>query len=138
MYTKILLQTSSIIGLLISLYFLLIYKGWTKGIKGLVPGEVCSENTCATVLQTSFANLFKVPNFILGIFYYAMIFCSTFFVMTFDVLYIFLVVSWLVMLMSFYLAYALIFRLRTKCVLCFASHIMNIIIAIIFFILSLS
>ena len=124
------IRVSSVMGLGVSLYFLAIYKGWIEGNKGLVPVVVCKENSCAPVLQTSFARVFKVPNFVLGIAYYLIMIASSFTPLLSLGRLAFLTISWFVVGLSFYLAYALVFRLKTMCMLCFVSHILNLIIAV--------
>jgi len=127
-----LIAISCYIGLVISLYFTAIYKGWMKGISFLVPKEVCSKNTCVEILKTKFAHLFVIPNFYLGIIYYLFILISLQIFLPFPdlILYAILVIVWFVVLISVYLAYSLIFILKTNCTLCFASHLLNIVIAI--------
>ena len=127
------LQALGILGLLISLYFLAVYKGWIKGNEKFLPKAICSSNACHEILRTGFAAVFRVPNFVLGIFYYIVVIASTFLSLSFNLFYMLLVLSWLVMTFSLYLAYALMFELRASCTLCFASHLINICIAIIFF-----
>lgn len=131
------LQISSILGLAISLYFLGVYKGIIKGRKNFVPDVVCNDNTCISILKTKYSNPFKIPNFILGIFYYIIVLISTFLIFSASNLFLFLL-SWFVVIFSFYLAYALIFKLKTICVLCFASHVINIIIAVVYTIMFFS
>lgn len=127
---QLIIQFSSFSGLLISLYFLAVYAGLIKGNKSLIPSEICSENSCVSVLQTPFSRVFKVPNFYLGIFYYLIILGGSIFGAVNQFHAMFLLVSWLVVGFSVYLAYALIFRLKTNCVLCFVSHVINLVIAL--------
>ena len=132
----IILTIISILGLIISLYFLIVYKGIIKGMNKLLPKEICSENTCNAILETRFAKVFKIPNFILGIFYYIIILLASlypYYLVFFRVFFILL--SWFVVAFSLYLAYTLIFKLRTICVLCFISQIINLGIAILLCIL---
>jgi len=127
---EILLQISCSIGLIISIYFLAIYKGWVKGNKLLVPTKVCSKNTCGDALNTSYARVFGVPNFVFGILYYICIILLTIF--AFDKIFwlIAVVVSWIVVIFSAYLANSLIRVLKIHCLLCFMSHLINLTIAI--------
>jgi len=125
-------QILSILGFVISLYFLFTYLGLTKPSNKLIPSNVCSENTCLSVLETRFARVFKIPNFYLGLIYYFMVFTSSFFILSGLILYGFLIVSWFVVLFSVYLAYSLIFRLKTSCNLCFAAQIINLSIAVLY------
>jgi len=130
MTTTLILQLCSILGLLISLYFLAIYQGLIKGNTALVPQKMCSKNTCSEVLKTPFARVFKVPNFTLGILYYLMIFFLTVFTLPSAVQLFITIISWLAVVFSVYLAYALVVKLKTTCVLCFVSQTINLIIAV--------
>ena len=125
-------QISSILGFIISLYFVFTYLGLTKPSNKLIPANVCSENSCSSVLETRFARVFKFPNFYLGLIYYSMVFISSFFVLNNLILYFFLALSWFVVLFSIYLAYALIFKLKTACNLCFIAQIINLFIAVLY------
>jgi len=131
MATLTLLQISCVLGLLISSYFLAIYKGFVKGNKHLVPTEVCSKNTCGDVLRTNYARVLGVPNFVLGIFYYICIIFLTVFDFGANFWMLGLIVSWSVVIFSLYLANSLINVLKIPCVLCFTSHLVNLIVAIL-------
>ena len=128
---EIYLQLLSALGFLISLYFVLVYHGFTQVSNKLIPVNICSENTCNSVLETKFSKVFKFPNFYFGLVYYLVIFISTFFVLEGIVYTGFLIVSWFVVLFSAYLAYALIFKLKTNCNLCFTAQIVNLVIAVL-------
>lgn len=130
MAATLVIAISSTLGILISLYFVAIYRGWTKGVNALVPKNVCSKNTCSAVLQTPFAHVFRVPNFYLGVVYYLVLSLMTVVAVPAWVWWSALAVSLFAVAFSLYLAYALVFRLKTNCVLCFATHIMNLVIAI--------
>lgn len=128
MTNAFLVQVCSALGFLISLYFVLIYRGIVKGSKTLVPEEVCSEKKCSSLLKTVFARALGVPNFYLGVLYYVLIFSATFTPYLSHPL--FLILAWWVLAFSVYLAFALMFRLKTACWLCYASHLLNIVIAL--------
>jgi len=121
------IQIISMMGFAISTYFLLVYKGLLGGIESILPAAVCSKNSCNAVLETPFSRVFKIPNFILGIFYYSAVFLYPFFAHIEEYLFI----SALVSLFSLYLAYTLLYRLKTQCILCFVSHGINISITMI-------
>ena len=129
-------QISSILGFIISLYFVFTYLGLTKPSNKLIPADICSKNACSSVLETRFARVFKVPNFYLGTIYYFMVFISSFFALNNLILYFFLALSWFVVLFSVYLAYSLIFRLKTACNLCFTAQIINLFIAVLYTLLT--
>ncbi|MBS3131518.1 hypothetical protein J4212_03755 [Candidatus Woesearchaeota archaeon] len=123
---KLLLQLLSIAGFLISLYFAFVYHGLARASEKLIPANVCSAKTCHSVLETKFAKAFKIPNFYLGLVYYYIVFVSTFYNPEGMILWGFLIVSWLAVLFSAYLFYALVFKLKTRCNLCFAAQMINL------------
>jgi len=125
------LQLLSGTGFLISVYFWKAYRGLVHPPKSLIPPSICSENVCHGVLRTPFARIFRVPNFTIGILYYTMVFIIASFPVPLEVHYAVLGASWLVALLSLYLAWALIFKLRVNCLLCFAAHIVNVLIALL-------
>lgn len=131
----LLIQILSMIGFGISLYFLFTYHGLAKPSNKLIPINICSKNTCHSILQTRFSKVFKIQNFYLGMVYYYIIFILSFFKLPEFILISVIVVAWLVVFFSLYLAYALIFKLKTACNLCFTAQIINLLIAILYTIL---
>jgi uncharacterized membrane protein len=133
-----LLLLLSLIGSLISFYFTLVYYQIIPANYHLVP-HICrmKESTCQTVLSTRDARVFGIPNSALGILYYGIVFFITVaggwgsggFVHRF-----FLWVSILVVLLSFFLSYSLLYRIKIVCPLCFMSHGINVVIALLLFI----
>ena len=135
-----LLLLLSLIGFLISLYFTLVYYQRIPANYFLVP-RVCrmEESNCQTVLSTRDARVFGVPNFLLGLMYYLVIFLAVllgFAGKECDALQILLWISLFVVALGFYLGYSLIFKIKTLCPLCFASHGINAIIAFLLFLKS--
>ena len=128
------LRIASGSGFLITLYFIAISRRWIRDEKW-IPGFVCQDHACIHILATKFAKFLGVSNFFWGMSYYAIVFGATFFDTTWFQL-LFLAVSWLVVAYSLYLAHALLFRLKVICRLCFASHIINISIAVIYALLA--
>jgi len=88
-------QILSVLGFIISLYFVFIYLGLTKPSNILIPANVCSKNKCSSVLETRFASVFKVPNFYLGLIYYFIVFVSSFFELNNTMLIFLLTLSWI-------------------------------------------
>ena len=124
-------QAVSAIGFLISLYFILVSKGILSHSNKLI-GMVCSKDTCTRVIDTPYARVFKIPNFELGIVYYAAIFAISFLTLSKSQGYAVIAVAWFTVAVSAYLAYALLFKLKTNCNLCFAAQLINLLIAIFF------
>jgi uncharacterized membrane protein len=133
-----LLALLSLIGFLISFYFTFVYYQRIPANYYLVP-RICrmKESTCQTVLSTRHARVLGVPNSALGLLYYGTVFVKTAaggwesggFVQE-----LFLWISILVVLLSLYLSYSLLFRIKIVCPLCFVSHGINVLIAFLLFI----
>lgn len=117
----------SMAGFSISMYFLLVYKGLLNGSELILPKAVCSKNSCHDILGTGFSKALKVPNFVLGVFYYTAVFLHPLFANK----EAYLMASVLASMFSLYLAHSLIYRLKMPCVLCFVSHIINFSITIL-------
>ncbi|MEE9217727.1 MAG: vitamin K epoxide reductase family protein [Acidobacteriota bacterium] len=107
------------------------YYGWWRGPARLVPERLCSPKVggCMDILSTPYARAFGPPNSLLGIFYYLMLLGLALAGPEAPGAALragFMVLSWGVVVFSIYLAWSLIFRLRTACVLCFFSHVVNL------------
>lgn len=125
----------SIAGFLDSLYMTLVYYGRINPHLSLVPTVTNPENgTCKSVVQTPEARVFGIQNSVLGLAYYVVMFAAAVVrlaVGTWPFFIILTIISVMAALFSIYLAWALIFRLRTPCPLCFTAQAINIAIAII-------
>src|SRR3972149_2566116 len=132
-----LLLLLSFVGFLISLYFTLVYYQKIPANYYLVP-RICrmNETTCQTVLSTRDARMFGFPNSVLGFLFYAIVFFITL-IGGWEgnrfVRWVFLLISILVVLLSVYLLYSLLFRIKIVCPLCFVSHGINFLIALLLF-----
>ncbi len=115
------------LGFLISLYFTLVYFHRIPANYKLVP-PVCrmEDSACQVVLFTRYGSLFGAPNSLFGVMYYILVVVAGFLPLLRTWL---LPVSVIVVLLSLYLAYILIARLKVICMLCFASHLINIAVA---------
>jgi len=126
----------SSVGLLISVYFALVYHGLMKPDSGIVP-SVCrmDEESCQSVLKVREARVFGIPNFYLGIVFYLAIIAFSLNPDQWKGSAVGAhIASGVAVVVSLYLAYSLLFLIKKKCVLCFTAHILNL---IIFFLLSL-
>ncbi len=128
---RVITRLVALVGLLICIYFWDVYKGWVNSSTWLIPRDLCRKNVCAEVLTTKFSRVFIVPNFYLGAAYYLLIMFSTFFTLSMPAYLALVTLSWAVVVFSLYLAYALIFRLRVSCVLCFVAQAVNVAIALL-------
>lgn len=86
------------------------------------------EETCAAVIDSEYARVFRVPNSLLGLGWYGAAtgaglaglaggtvpLCPTF-----------VLVALVTVVVSVYLAWSLLFRLETHCPLCYTSHLLN-------------
>jgi uncharacterized membrane protein len=136
--TDIALLLLCMVGFGISLYFTLVYYGRLEPDARFLP-RFCSmkKGDCTTVLNFREARLLKVaPNFVFGLAYYlggigvACVRMAGTHLPHWGVL-TFTAVSWLTVILSLYLAWALIVRLKIPCTLCFTSHVVNSAIALI-------
>ena len=123
------------LGLSISLYFTMVYFKVMKPDQWFVP-RVCrmEEGTCSFIIRTPDARIFGLPNFVLGLLYYTALIAVNIASSTqaHELLYQLLsAVSVGTVLLGVYLTYSLLFKLKTNCVLCFTSHIVNAVIMIL-------
>jgi len=133
-----LLLLLTLVGFFISFYFTLVYYQRIPANYYLVP-RVCrmKESTRQTVLSTQDARVLGIPNSALGVLYYGIVLLITVFG-GWDrgsvVHGLFLWISILVVLLSLYLSYSLLYRIKIVCPLCFVSHGINVLIALLLFI----
>ena len=124
-------------GLIIALYFTLIYYGLISPEATWLP-TICrmDEKSCSAVIHAPAARVLKIaPNFIFGIIYYVLciitrwvdLHISTTDLSAHDIL---LMLSWSVVGLSLYLLYDLFFVIKMNCPLCFTAHALNITIAL--------
>jgi uncharacterized membrane protein len=118
----------SAFGLWNALYFTFAYYGRVKGARW-VPAILCARegSSCVTVVQTSYARVFGVPNSLLGIIYYAALIlwaaapglAPAWFVS------LLIAASAVTVILGFYLIYSLLAKLHTHCPLCYTAHAIN-------------
>ncbi len=133
MIQRIIIGLLSLLGFLISLYLAAMYHKFVPSIAHHVPRFCRIEPaTCSTVLVTPQARLFGVPNFDLGMLYYTSLLGSAILPSLWRQLYLMLFLgSVLAIATGFYLSYVLLFRLHIRCMLCFVSHAVNLLIFLI-------
>lgn len=126
-----LIVSCSILGLLISMYFTLVYYRLMKPDAVFVPAFCrLDEATCQYLMSTRNARILGAPNFVLGLLYY----CGMIpYIVVTDVhnaipLTVVTFVSLFTVLLGVYLVYGLLYKLKTHCVLCYTSHACNFII----------
>jgi len=117
------------VGLLDSLYFTLVYYGWMAADSRAVPSFCRMESrTCRTVLETPEAKIFRLPNSVYGLAYYAIMIAAAIERSAsgrWPAPSVIVTLSVLAAVFSLYLGWTLIFRLRVPCPLCFLAHIVN-------------
>ncbi|MBI2619279.1 MAG: vitamin K epoxide reductase family protein [Ignavibacteriales bacterium] len=127
---EILVFLFSFCGLIISLYFTLVYNGLIKPDARWIPRACRMEKgTCDTILHTREAKILGIPNFYLGLLYYAVLLWVSLDPEAFDMLSSQIrFASGGTVLLGIILTYSLLYKLKVNCVLCFASHILNFIL----------
>jgi len=124
----------SAIGVANSLYFIFAQYGGVSASRGAESG------TCKTVLETRYSGVLGVPNSFFGLLFYALV--AVVCLVSWRtgspslVPYAF-VASMLALLVSIYLAHALVYRLRMPCRLCFLSHAINLLLVMLFAVIAL-
>jgi uncharacterized membrane protein len=128
MIIRIMLIILGVAGLYISTYFTLTYYGIVTANWDFIP-RICrmDENTCGSIIHSREAKLFGFPNSIAGLFFYAFVIGAAAVSPRPHILRIGLVIaSSVTVVVGIYLTYSLLFKLRTTCVLCFTSHVINL------------
>jgi uncharacterized membrane protein len=118
----------SFLGLLVSLYFTGVTYRWLEPDARFVPAFCrMTRGSCLSILESREAQLFGVPNSVLGIAYYvAMI--GTALLATRWLILAALAATGMAVAMGAYLCHALVYRLKTPCPLCFAGHGINLVL----------
>ena len=126
----------SFVGLWISAYFTGVYYKWFRPDVFWIP-QVCQlkESSCMMILDTPRAKLFRVPNSVFGIGLYIYLILNLFAHFSSVVALILLALA---VIRSIYLAYSLIFVTKVPCSLCFTGHVINIILLLAVFKITIS
>ncbi len=129
----------SLLGFFDALYFTLAYYGRLRRVRW-IPEIFCARegSTCVTVLRTRYARLAGIPNSVLGLAYYlymmnwAISDCPVGYEFSFGarlhIGWILILVSFLTVVLGFYLVWALRAKLRVHCPLCYAAHTINFVL----------
>lgn len=133
---SVLIFVLSGLGLWISIYFTGVFYKWFQPNVSWIP-QVCQlkEESCITVLGTPRAKLFGIPNSAFGIGMYSYLILNL--LIPFPLMIV-LILLFLSVLRSIYLAYSLIFVTKIPCPLCFTSHVINLLLFLIVFKMVLS
>ena len=125
----------SVIGLMISAYFTAVAYRWVQPDVRWIP-SFCrmDERTCASIVFTSQARVFGLPNSVLGQLFYVFLIAGTLFNWITEPEFIatlYVAASAVTVILGTYLSYALLFINRVACPLCFTSHGINLMIFLI-------
>ncbi len=132
---RVLLVILAALGLAISTYFTGVSYRWIPPDVRWIP-RVCrlGEDTCRKVVDTPRARVFGVPNSLLGMLYYLALMVLAAIGTGSLPAWIpaaYRAVAWGTVVLGLFLTYSLLFITRVPCVLCFTSHVLNAVIAII-------
>lgn len=89
------------------------------------------EGQCARVIEIPESHLFGIANFILGLFYYGMVMLWVILPIPYELHFIIKLAAWLVVGVSGYLAYVLLYEVNMPCRLCYVTYVLNLILAIL-------
>ncbi|HUU14807.1 MAG TPA: vitamin K epoxide reductase family protein [Terriglobia bacterium] len=122
-------------GLANAFYFTLAYYGRVKKSRW-VPEILCAPegSSCVTVLQTSYARVFGVPNTLPGIAYYLLLLGWVVAGNSFALpwfLRLLIGAGACTVILGIYLMYALRFKLHTPCPLCYTAHAINTLLLVL-------
>jgi uncharacterized membrane protein len=119
----------ALIGLLVSTHFTAVAYRWMRPDSRWVP-PFCrlDEGICTLVVFTPQARLFGPPNSLLGQAYYSALLIGVWQGAALQRPWVFgyLAVAAVTVALALYLSYSLVYVLRIRCVLCFASHAINV------------
>lgn len=121
------------VGLLISVYFALVYHGLVRSDARFIPSFCRMENdSCLSIIHTREAKILRIPNFYLGIIFYLGILAVALFPeLSPYILDSLRLASGFTLLVGVFLTYSLLYVIRKRCVLCFTAHILNLILFIL-------
>lgn len=121
-----------LVGLYISVYFTLLAYGRIWSGSRLVPALFrMGGAACSTVLAHPDARLFGLPNSLVGIAYYLLIVGAVLLFGTRAMPSVVVGAAWAVVGAGIFLVYSLFARVRIRCRLCLATHLVNFLIALL-------
>jgi uncharacterized membrane protein len=130
----LLLVTLCATGVLISGYFTGVTFRWVNPDTRWIP-PVCrmGEDTCAFVVFTPQARIFGPPNAVLGLLFYVVLAVVAMggALDESPVRVVMLAISGVTVAVGLFLTYSLLFVIRVRCVLCLASHVVNLVLFVI-------
>ena len=103
-----------------------------------LPKDICSPHTCGNIIATQYSYLFGIQNFVWGLLFYTSIFLAGFFQFEHPYLLLIMLATWVSVAYAAYLLHAMVYRIHIICKLCVATHIINLLIAILYTSLALT
>jgi uncharacterized membrane protein len=133
MVERVLIGVLSAAGFLISLYFAMAGRNKPAIVDRCIPRSCrIGPTTCGTLLEAREARVFGIANFHLGMIWYVGLLGSAVQLNLWIEMHLMLFSGSLIAVITgFYLSYILIFRVRIRCVLCFISHGINLMIFLV-------
>ena len=131
-------QVLALIGFAISLYFIMVYRGILSQNTRMLPKDICSPHTCGNIIATQYSYLFGIQNFVWGLLFYTLIFLAGFFQFGHTYLLLIMLATWVSVAYAAYLLHAMVYRIHIICNLGVATHIINLLIAILYTSLALT
>ena len=119
------IQLLAIIGFLLSCYLLYIDKK-IKQDKNYQPlCDISDTISCTKAFKSKWGKTFGIANWVYGLLFYAFVFVATF--ISIQLIFFLAIFS---VLISFYLAYVLHFKLKTVCLVCYLTYTVNILLLV--------
>ena len=119
------IQLLAAIGFLLSCYALYVEKK-AEHDKNYQPlCDISEKVSCTKAFKSKWGKTFGIANSVYGLLFYAFVFVITF--VSIKLIFFLAVFS---VLISFYLAYVLHFKLKTVCLVCYSTYIVNILLLV--------
>jgi len=119
------IQLLATVGFLLSCYVLYIDKK-VKQDKNYQPlCDISDTISCTKAFKSQWAKTFGIAHSVYGLLFYAFVFVATF--VSIQLIFY---VAFFSVLVSFYLAYTLHFKVKTVCLVCYVTYIVNILLLI--------
>jgi vitamin-K-epoxide reductase (warfarin-sensitive) len=116
----------TISGFLISLYAFYIEKKMTKNPEYKPVCDLSDKVSCSKPIKSPYGKFFPVPNSIIGMIFYALMFLIALFGCQTLVFYGAVAAC----LVSIFLAYILLVKIKSYCLICFSMYVVNILLLI--------
>ncbi len=131
----ILLDLIAFLGFLKSFYFMAVAMNVIPADSSLIPA-ICrmKRSECLSLLSYAQSNFLSLSNYVAGLIYYPLIFLLAFLVLLHSsqsVLAFAFGISLTTVFLGIYPSFELVARLKILCRLCFADHVLNLLVAVV-------